>query len=172
MKLAIALILTTTLTGCGGDVDLTGLYSVTSHRVNQTSCTVEGEAVTDPAYFRIEKDDLFGQKYFTYQECTSTDPATCSGGGLFGVLFSVAIDNGWSGQVSMSSGTGDPCSLSYGEHSAVFQDDDSLRIEIRVWGEEVTVPEADCGYEEAEARGTDMPCTHFEVVVGQPIDAT
>ena len=166
----ITLLTLAAMSGCGSDADLTGVYLMTSHTENLSDCTVEGAAVDEPTYFALEKEDLFGQEYFSYSECTSAELTSCSGGGLFGLIFSIAIDNGWRGEVSMSSGSGDPCHLSYGEHSAVFQDDDSLRIEARVWGEEVTVSEADCHYDEAEDRGKDMPCESFQVLVGTLVE--
>lgn len=156
------------LLACGGsDVDLSGIYRVTYHTQNQNDCSVEGAPVDEPAYFRMSEEELFGQTYFSMSECTSADEATCSGGGLFlGMIFSMPIDDGWKGETSLSSGSGDPCALTYSEASAVFQDDDSLRIEIRAWGEEITVAEGDCGYELAEDRGKSMPCQNFEVMAG------
>jgi len=156
---------------CGDSkVDLSGMYSVTYHTQNQTDCNVEGEAVDEPAYFRMAEEELLGQKYFSLSECDSADEATCTGGGLFfGMIFSMPIDNGWKGKMSMSTGTGDPCALTYSEASAVFQEDDSLRIEVRAWSEEITVAEGECGYELAEERGTSMPCSNFEVMAGTDV---
>jgi hypothetical protein len=171
MKIPLTILMTiATLSGCGSDVDLTGVYQVTRHTQNDSDCAVEGAAVDEPLYFSLAEEDLFGQEYFAYSECTSAEPSSCSGGGLFGLIFSIAVDDGWRGEVSMSSGTGDPCMLSYGEHSAVFQDDDSMRIEMRMWGEEVTVSEADCDTDEAQDRGKDMACENYEVIVGTLVE--
>lgn len=171
MKTPPTILLLVLVFGCGDSkVDLTGMYQVTYHTQSDTDCSVEGAAVDEPAYFLMEEDEIFGRAYFSMSECETADEATCSGGGLFfGMIFSIPIDDGWKGQMSMSSGSGDPCALTYSEASAVFQEDDSLRVETRAWSEEVTVAEGECGTELAEARGTSMPCVNFEVMVGAEV---
>lgn len=173
MNARLALLLLANLCACGDSkVDLSGMYLVTYHTQNESDCSVEGASVDEPAYFLMAEEDIFGQTYYSLGECESQDESTCSGGGLFlGMIFSKPIDNGWAGEMSMSSGSGDPCALTYSEAEAVFQDDDSLRVEVRAWGEETTVGEGECGYELAEERGTDMPCTNFEVMIGEASSA-
>ncbi len=173
MNARLTLLLLANLCACGDSkVDLGGMYRLTYHTQNETDCTVEGSSVDEPAYFLMAEEELLGQKYYSLSECDSQDESTCSGGGLFfGMIFSMPIDNGWKGEMSMSSGSGDPCALTYSEARAVFQEDDSLRVEVRAWGEEITVGEDECGYELAEERGTGMPCTNFEVMIGEDISA-
>ena len=79
------------------------------------------------------------------------------------------MDNGWRGEVSVASGSGDPCVLSHGKSLAVLTDT-GVRIETRTWGEETTVAEELCGYELAEMRGENMPCQDYQVIEGAMVD--
>jgi hypothetical protein len=166
--LAIAAVVAAGMTaaGCSSRVDISGLYEVTAHTLNEASCDTEGAPVDEPPYFSIEKDEFFGQTFYVYNDCTSPSPDDCTGFGLFGRSFTQPISDGWKGQVSTSSGSGGQCYLSFRQMSAVFQPDGSLRIEDRMWQEQAELSEDRCDTDEAEARGSSMPCAHFEVISG------
>lgn len=156
--------------GCGsGEVDLTGIYAVTYHTLGDADCQVEGATATDPPYFRLQRESLFGVEVFTYSTCDGATDETCadSGGVLFGLSFQQPVEDGWIGEVSASSGFGDPCLLTYSTSSALLQEDGTVRIVAKSYSEEVTVPEEQCGYELAEMKGSSMACSSHEVLVGR-----
>jgi hypothetical protein len=166
MHKIVGLLLVSLLASCGGgQVDISGMYQTVHHTENETDCSVEGAEVTDPPYFLVSKQDFFGATLYSLSGCSSTNEADCQGGGLFGMVFSMPISNGWKGESSMSSGNGDPCYLTYSETSAIL-DGESLTVEARSWGEEVTISEDKCNPDEASARNKNMPCDNFEVFRG------
>jgi hypothetical protein len=165
--LALALL----LAACGGNegIDLAGMYQVVTHTRNDASCDAAGPADDEYPYFQIKKDSMLGSEFLLMDPCESELPASCEDGGLFfALVFSIPVDDGWEGKASYSTGSGDPCTLTYQESSASMKDG-TLTIEKRQWSEEVTVPEDQCDTEEADARGKSMPCTLYEVIEGNPI---
>jgi hypothetical protein len=168
----IAAVIILVASACGSDdpVDLSGMYEVTYHTQSDSDCDSEGQAVTDPPYFLLEKQEIFGIPAFSYAACDDSSAASCSGGGvLFGLSFQQPIDDGWRGEVSGASGTGAPCNLWHGKSSAILTDV-GVRIVTRTWGEETTVAEELCGYELAEQRNESMPCQDHQVIEGTLVD--
>jgi hypothetical protein len=154
------------VTACGGGTDLVGTYSVTHHTENTTSCTAEGEAQTDVAFFRFAEEDFFGQDFLQLSLCGDATEASCSSAGLY--LFAEDIDNGSRARFSSSSGGGDfgDCYLSFGLADAV-RTEDSVRVDMWKYSEEVPgLTEEQCSTDEAESRGDSMPCESYEVVEG------
>lgn len=156
-------------TGCGDDgPDIGGMFAVSYHTENEMGCT-EGPPVTDPPYFQITKEEFFGAEYYAYAECTSADPTSCTSFGLFGLSFQQPEGDGWVGVMNVASGSGDTCYLSHVDASAMLQDGGGLRIEVTRYGQEAMLAGDACSAEEAESRGTGMPCEGFEVVVGTKV---
>lgn len=153
------------LVGCGDDPDLSGLYEVTYHTYSADNCSVEGDAVDTPPYFRMEKDEFFGVDIFSFSGCDSATDTECNTSPMLLTTFTQPTDNGWRGVVSFSSWAGSDCSLGYVEGSAVLEGD-GVRIETRRWSEQTQLPEGACTTDEAEKRGKDMPCDGYEVIVG------
>lgn len=164
------LILTALTVGCAGEVDIGGLYETTYHTRNTSDCSVEGPAVTDdPPYFLLELSDFLGQEFYSFSECTSASEEDCSGFGIFGQSFSEPIDDGWRGEMSLATYSGDICTLTFAQGDAILQDDGSLRIQWRSYSAEASLSNDDCTAEEAGDRGTELPCAGFEVLEGQAV---
>jgi len=175
-KLAISIMLIAlALAACGDSgtdaADLVGVYQVTLHTRNEAACDVEGGAVTDYDYFQLLEDEFLGQPYLSFGECTSSDPASCTDGGLFSSYFKVRGD--WVNELHSSSGGGSiSCYLGYVRGDLFPQGDGSLRFETRVYSEEdTTLSEEECNTDEAEARGDSMPCESYEAIEGVPVDS-
>ncbi|MBW1809084.1 MAG: hypothetical protein JRJ87_12890 [Deltaproteobacteria bacterium] len=166
----VVLLLVGLVASCGGgQTDISGMYQTVQHTKNEGDCTNQGNDESEPPYFLLTKQDFFGATLYSMSNCTSTAEVDCAGGGLFGLTFSIPVSNGWEGESSMSFGDGDPCNLAYSETSAIL-DGETLTVEARTWGEEVTLTEEKCNPDEARARGEGMPCETYEVFRGNRIE--
>ena len=146
---------------CGDDPpDITGLYMTTAHESSATSCSGGTTPDGSPPYFRIEERELLGVSYHTHTSCQDTDPATCSGGG--GILID-ETDDGYRGDAYISVGDPAACTLIYSSYQASL-DGDQLTWDNLNYSD--SGPIDPCTTDEAEARGDDMPCTSYEVMVG------
>ena len=142
--------------GCHDDVDLTGMYEVTSN-VASSPCGNDVAVTGGPAFLKFHKDDFLGTSYFAYDECMDALGTTCSSaGGLFGGLPEPLAD-GWRGRASSSSHSGTNCVLSYDETTARLNGS-HLVVEHTLYSDAVDLPEAQCTTDEAEKRGTKMGC--------------
>jgi hypothetical protein len=150
------------LTACGGGVDLSGMWQVTAHTLNDTACDMPGPAVADPPYIRFEEGNLFGVKYFQYGDCTDATEASCDGGGgLFGLLYSEEIDNGWQAQIYVASGQPGNCFLSSTLSTALVEEG-VLSIETR--SSEMDNVDTPCA--DADEAKREMPCVQLEMLSG------
>jgi hypothetical protein len=161
--------------GCGDDGKdagyFVGVYEVTYHTRNEVACDVEGAPSTDYDYFQLTEDEFFGRTFLAFAECGTSDPTSCSGGGIFNSYFKLSGD--WVNELMTSSGGGDiACVLGFVHGEMVEQDDGSLRFEIFSYVEEDdTLSEEECDTDLAQARGDSMPCESYEVIVGAPLAA-
>lgn len=113
-----------------------------------------------PVALKFAKAELFGSDYFYYEECEDLAGANCAGSGLFGNSFAEPIEGGWGGVISSSGGSAPNCTISFTEQTATLQGT-LLIVESTTYGEDVTT-EAECSTDEAEKRGTSMPCASHE----------
>jgi len=151
------------LAACGGsDVDLTGVYRVDS-AVGSMPCGADA-SITYPAFLRFEKMEFLGQPFFAYDGCTDETATECTSvGGLIGGFFE-PTDDGWLGRTSFSSGGGASCTLGIINQSATLRSA-ALTIEISSHEEEVDgLPDDQCDPDEAERRGTEMPCIEHSLI--------
>ena len=154
------LLLVCLLAACDDDVDLTGVYRVDEH-VASSPCGADEPVTGGPAYLKFRKDAFFGGEIFVYDECTDAAATDCqSAGGLFDG-FIEPIDDGWRNFVSYSSNSGLNCSLGINDATAILSGT-KLVIDSNEYREALELPEAQCTAEEAEKRGTDMPCEMHE----------
>jgi hypothetical protein len=148
------------LAGCSSDVDLTGMYQVTAD-VSSSPCGADAPVAARPSYLKFSSSEAFGTKVVTYAVCTDATGAMCdSSGGLFGG-FSEPIDNGWRGIESYDSFSGTLCDLGYNERTAILTGK-MLVIEQSEYVDMPSLDEAHCTTDEAEKRGTSMPCMMHE----------
>ena len=149
---------------CGGEeVDLTGVYRVDAD-VGASPCGADQPLPMPPPFLKFEKDSFLGSEFFSMSTCSDMAATNCTGGGLFGDSFGEPIDGGWRGTVFSASGTS-TCTLSYTEQTAKLTGA-ALVVDSTTYSEDVTDP-ALCTTDEAEKRGTKMPCEEHE-----RIDAT
>lgn len=156
----------------GGPADLTGLYQVTHHTLSDSSCTAEGTDLADPPYIRLTEEDYQGTRYFALRRCQSTDPADCDDLDFFnGTSFNIPFENGWrelKASAAYSISTSE-CMLSYGEGYGALEGN-GIRVELRTWGEDdPAVSQDDCTPTLAREREKTMPCTGYEVMVGETV---
>lgn len=100
--------------GCTSDVDLTGVYQVTSD-VESSPCGADAPVAMPPPYVRWSQDSFLGTDFWGYAECTDAAGMVCNGGpSLFGNPLSEPTDDGWRGEVIQASNGGDSnCVLGY-----------------------------------------------------------
>ena len=148
------------LAGCSSDVDLTGVYQVTAD-VGSAPCGADQPVPSRPAYIKFESSEFFGSKLFSYTSCADAAGTMCDDtGGVFG-SFSEPIDNGWRGIESYDSVSGTLCTLGYSERTAILKGS-MLVIEDSQYSDSPDLDEAHCTTDEAEKRGTTMPCEMHE----------
>src|SRR5688500_10050801 len=80
LVLALGL-LTATLTGCGTEPDLTGLFRVELLSRDGNGCG-DGERIEGPSHFLVRRQQSAARQYLTVQPCGSDDAASCSTLGL------------------------------------------------------------------------------------------
>jgi hypothetical protein len=155
------------LAGCDDDVALEGMYEVTSD-VASSPCGVDAPVPTSAPYIKFTGSEFLGTPIYNYEGCMDAAGTDCEGtAGIFDAL-TEPIDNGWRGLLTSSSGTeaGGSCLLGMRESRATLNGS-HLLIEEQANEEEIPYVEATCTTEEAERRGTDMPCTehhHIEAL--------
>lgn len=162
-KLSLACVAAALASGCAGGPDITGLYRMTSSASDGSGCG-PGMTLTTPVYFQVVKQELLGLPFYSFKTCTSADPSTCQSG--FGLL-SQPIDNGWRGEVSVSSGDSTGCTLAYTVETAV-ETARSLRYERHTYSQG-NVQGTACKPADATSRGTSMPCTAYVLLVGDKL---
>ncbi|MGE0400962.1 MAG: hypothetical protein AB7T06_29905 [Kofleriaceae bacterium] len=146
------------LAGCDDELDLSGMYEVTSE-VESAPCGADAPVTGEP-FIKFTRSELFGTPIYNYERCNDAAGTDCAGsGGLFEAL-TEPIDNGWLGHLTSSSGTetGGTCLLGLRETRATLNGS-HLVIEEQTNEEEIPYVEATCNTDEADRRGTDMPCT-------------
>jgi hypothetical protein len=148
------------LAACSSQRDLGGVYMVTAD-VSSSPCGTDAPVASQPAYLHFVQMDFFGSKIWTYEICSDAAASTCdSGTGLFGG-FSEPIDNGWKGIESSDSFSDPNCYLGYSERTAVLRGK-MLVVEASDYSDMPALDMAHCTTNEAEKRGTMMPCMMHE----------
>ena len=162
--------------GCGSDgtsssgpspIDISGVYVVTHHTRNASSCDTEGTELATYTHFQAVSTSGSG---FSVVECGSADPASCTTpsaapfNGQLIAAFDTPEADGWSLEIVASS-TLSGCRLIFETDRAVLTDAE-LRIESRDYGEDTDPAGPNCSIEAAAARNTSMPCEEFVVVAG------
>jgi hypothetical protein len=142
--------------------DLTGVWRVTVHTQNPTGCTA-GPAVTDPPYIKFTRENLFGQKYYQYVDCSDAGTTCDPSNGLFGLAYAQSIPDGWQAEIYVASGDTAHCSLSGTISTAIVGADGSLAIDTRESGISDVAVSA-CTTDEAKARlaAGSLPCVSSE----------
>jgi hypothetical protein len=145
--------------GCDDEAALEGMYEVTSE-VASMPCGQDMPVTGFAPYLKFVRGEFFGTPIYNYQECMDAAGTDCeSSGGIFGAL-TEPITNGWLGHLTSSSGTeaSGTCLLAMSETRATLNGN-QLVIEKQTNAEEIPYVEATCTTDEADERGTDMPCT-------------
>lgn len=151
--------------GCGGDPpDITGLYMTTSHEASPTACSGGTTPDGSPPYFRIEEREILGAPYRTRTSCQDADPGSCTGGG--GILVD-ETDDGYRGDAYVAAGDPSACTLIYSAYEASLEGEELSYQNLNYSESGALDP---CTTDEAEARGDDMPCTSYELMVGVRVD--
>jgi hypothetical protein len=151
---------------CGKPVDpdgIAGMYHIERQTLNEAGCT-EGPQSAEPVhrpYLRLERQEKDGGVCYADNHCETEDPGTCMKNTL--CRFKRGPDGGWVTSVTVASGPGNPCLLTYSEQRLVLATDGGLRIEARSHSGEVVVPDGKCHAEEAEKQGPSLPCTSLRV---------
>jgi hypothetical protein len=157
------------LSRCGdhGASDLQGVYAVTHHTRNDYSCSAEGGAVNEFAYFRLLKGTYLGVDYLSYGECTSSALSSCDNLGILTAYYYGS--DGWKRTQTWHSGGGAvTCTL--GCRVSIIHElgGGKLRIETRTrTGEDDTLSEEDCSTSTASDRCDSMSCDSLEVLEGE-----
>jgi hypothetical protein len=157
MRQALAIVVL--LAGCDDELDLSGMYEVTSD-VASSPCGADAPVMGGAPYIKFTRGEFFGTTVYNYEDCMDAAGTDCAGnGGIFEAL-TEPIDNGWLGHLTSSSGTeaGGTCLLGMRETRATLNGN-HLVIEEQANEEEIPYVEATCTTDEADRRGTDMPCT-------------
>jgi len=151
------------LVACGGGDDapaIDGMYQTTSQEGVTGACSPVAPIDPMTPYFQIEEQDFFGVPVHTRSDCETADPASCEAGGG---LLSEETDDGWRGTVSWSSGDASACVLGWNVDLATI-DGDELTFESYEYSDDGAFDP--CTPDEAEARGEEMPCVGYELLVG------
>ncbi len=150
--------------------ELAGVYQITHHTSNETSCAREGPGAIRYSHFQLSLEDFFEQQLLAFGECQSASPDTCSGMGLFSGYLDMGDEQ--ISEISSSSGGGAlACLLGFSRGTITETSIGEVRIERRRYSDtDDTLSEDRCSTDEASARGSDMPCDRFEVIIGTLVE--
>lgn len=157
--------------GGANAVTLGGMYEVTSLTRNEISCDMEGEAATGISAFPYFELKATGDAY-SFAECGSADPGSCdtsfAGNPWNDLVYEPGEDGTFRGAAAFAAVASPPqtCVLEYRE-GILSTEADAVRIEARAHGENGSLDM--CSNEEAESRGTTMPCRGYHVVAGRKV---
>src|SRR5262249_8690841 len=149
--------LTLLLAACGSDVDISGVYNTTYETSNPQGCT-EGPMMIRKPFFQAKKQEILGQSLFTVSFCDTMDTGTCSTS-LGGAVLPQRPDDGYTGRVGIAGG-GPTSTLGYIRAAAPLPGG-KLRVEVKIYGGDVPLTADQCTTQEAESRGTSLPCKTF-----------
>src|SRR5688572_10550592 len=124
MKRAACLALLT-MVACGSDdrVDLTGVYSVDRHMADPEGCTREVAVAESPGpYVRFSENELLGQEYFEWEWCADAAGASCEEYSGY-TLYGEPIDDGWESRITLSSYSGEQCTVAVVRSTATLAAD-------------------------------------------------
>ena len=153
---AMLLVAALLVPACGNDnVDLTGVYRVDADLASMP-CGNDQPIMMPPVALKFEKENFFGAELYTYGECDDLAATTCTTGAL-NDGFSEPVAGGWKGIVTTSGGGGSLCTISYTEQTAILHGT-LLIIESTHYSDQVDNTPTLCTTDEAERRGTSMPC--------------
>ncbi|MBM4362122.1 MAG: hypothetical protein FJ104_05540 [Deltaproteobacteria bacterium] len=156
--------------GPGDAASPEGLYRIGVHQLAAPCDAAVAPVSSGPTHFRIEREVLFGTRYFTFQTCASDLEESCAGGGLLGVTFTEAVEGGYRGitKISTGGGGGQPCVLRTKVATvALVGDEAQVTLESR----ETTAPELTgdaCEPDAADGRALD--CESLELIQGLRVD--
>jgi hypothetical protein len=150
------LIVVTVLAACDDEVDLTGIYRVDLD-VASSPCGADQPVTQGPAYLSFREQQLYGQPYFTYDECRDSGAADCPDRAELTESFFEPVDGGWLGRASTASGFGGACVLLYWQQRATLSGN-QLVIERAYYREQAELAVEACTPQEADDRGVAMPC--------------
>lgn len=147
---------------CGSsEIDLSGVYMVTSD-VGSMPCGTDQPIVGAPAFIQFQKMNLLGHDYFAFQDCPDATGTSCTDPGDIFDAFYLSTSLGWENEETESSNGGDTsCELTYILSTADL-DGKQLVIEGNMYSDLVCLPMAQCTTDEAQKRGTTMPCSQHE----------
>lgn len=154
------LLLVVVMAACSSDTDLGGVYMVTAD-VSSSPCGADAPVSPVPAYLSFTQSEFFGAKIWTFEICSDAAGTSCdSNSGLFGG-FSEPIDNGWKGVESADSFSDPTCYLTYDVRTAILTGK-MMVIESNNYSDTPALDQPHCTTDEAEKRGTTMPCMMHE----------
>jgi hypothetical protein len=170
---------------CGGDGDsssslepIKGIYKTDSHLVNPDNCSQDGTDYADTpmrgaivwhdAYFRLVDG-------FMVEVTGDLDLEWCpdaTGNGCSFSLWSVEESSrGWYREHVQAGGqAGFDCENLKTTYTATLLVDGRLRLEHRVFEQEVPEGSSDCNLSAAEALEGEEYCDGYEVIVGSPVE--
>jgi hypothetical protein len=165
-----ALVLLITLGGCDSAPDLSGFYRTTSLVVDPSGCG-PGQADTNaPMYFQIKSEEFAGFTFLTMHGCTQPNEGSCNSSIPNSVALTTGISDGYKGEIYVSSGSPQACSLSYSVGTATLKDN-ILRFESKSF-RQTNQMVTKCETDEAKKRGTTMPCAGVTTLLGQPFSTS
>jgi hypothetical protein len=147
------------LAACSSTTDLGGVYMVTAD-VSSSPCGNDTPVAMPPAYVKFSESELLGAKVVSYVPCSDATGTMCDS---FGDSFGEPIDNGWRGTESSDSFSGSSCTLGYYLRTAVLHGE-MLVIDASDYYDSPALDQAHCTTDEAEKRGTTMPCEMHEQI--------
>ncbi len=171
-RLAIVMCLGLMSCGSNGGDDgsgYVGIYKVTAHTLNSEGCDGPGDPVTDIEYFRLKGGEFLGQTFLSMGVCDTAMEESCEDPGIFNAF--VKADGRWTQEIGIAYILGqDPCTLIF-KQGFLQGETGEVAIETRSYSKtDDTLTSEECNAEAATLLGVSMPCTQFEVVVGELIE--
>ncbi|HIA04602.1 MAG TPA: hypothetical protein EYN66_22345 [Myxococcales bacterium] len=152
-----------------------GIYKTGLHLVNSDNCSDDGTNYADnpmngavvwhDAYFKMKEG--FMENEWELEWCPDA-----TGNGCSFSLFSVRRSSqGWYKENVQSGGqSGFDCTNSKRTQSAALLDDGHLRLEYRIFSQNVPEGSSECNLDAAKALEGNEYCGGYEVIVGSPVE--
>jgi hypothetical protein len=157
--------------GCGGSSEsgFAGSYMVTQKLEQDTGCDLAGSPVSvapDETYFKLADDQLLGVPVVGWHACTAA--GSCDNTLDLFLSFGQQSGGQWTSVMSSAASSNTGCTWYYEQRQLGRVDAATIQVSEKHYTDSQATPAAgSCTTDEAQRRGTSMPCVEKIVITAR-----